>query len=287
MNGAVVPPTVLASILASTTVGGATGAAGILAAQAVAAWRWARLKLAAGLAGTAVLVATFVGVTIEHERSKTLASIAKLRVQAKNARESQQALQNISGSPAGGVQESVQGKAELKILQLRAADALSSEGISNAMVAFTVWIDGKLEDHFDLVTDGSGRCDISYAPRASRLDASVLVAGWAARGATWPADGIPGIASEYTLRLERTTNTIGGRVIEPDGSPLAEAEIWFSGGSMGDSAQRERLREHFGSFTSVPAARTDAQGRWMIGFIPPRHSGFNISVAHPRFARIA
>ena len=287
VNATAVPAPILASLLASTTAGGAVGTAGALAAQAIAALHWARLKLATALAAAAVLVVTFVGIVIQHERSKSPASTPHQRAQTDNgaAREHQQALQNNSALPSGAAQESAQQKLGLKILKLRAVDAASAEGISNAMVAFTVWIDEKLENHFDLVTDESGHCDIPYATRAVRLDASVLIAGWAARGATWPAEGVPGIASEYTLRLERTTNTIGGQIVEPGGHPLADAEIWFSGGPVGDSAQRERPREHFGSFTSAPAARTDSDGRWIIRFVPPRHSGFHVSAAHPQFAK--
>jgi protocatechuate 3,4-dioxygenase beta subunit len=117
------------------------------------------------------------------------------------------------------------------------------------------------------------------------LDGGVLVQGWAARFATWPSEGIAGIPGEYTLRLERAPGTIGGQILDARGWPLPDAEVWFQADGTGDSSQRERPRERFGFLHAVPVSRTDAQGRWSIGLIPPRHPGFGLWARHPDFAQ--
>ncbi|MCI0540766.1 MAG: sigma-70 family RNA polymerase sigma factor [Verrucomicrobiales bacterium] len=271
-----VPGTVLAGITGAARAITATDSAAALASEALAAWRWARLKLAAAITATALLVTSFITITIGRPNKQSTAELSPAPPPA--------AASSIQNVAASGIQEPLAGNSELNILRLHAVDAATGEGLPNARVASTVWAGESVEDHWDLVTDASGRCRVPYAPGTRRLDVGVVVDGWAARFATWPSEGVTGIPGEYTLRLERTTATIGGQILDLDGQPVANADIWFQGGEAGDSAHRERPRERFGFLHAVPAGRTDAQGRWTIGFIPPRHPGFFLVARHRDFA---
>ncbi|MCI0536004.1 MAG: sigma-70 family RNA polymerase sigma factor [Verrucomicrobiales bacterium] len=275
---AAIPETVLAALTLTGPITTSPGAAA-LASEAIRAWSYTKLKVVAGLTAAVVLVTAIILVTADR-RSNQSASPLPIATSQPSA-----SMPPPGNAEASNVQVLTRKDAELKILRLRAVDAANDEAIPNARVAFTDWSGGTVEDHWHLITDASGRCDIPYPLEAGRLDVGVFVDGWAAKFATWPSEGLAGIPGEYTLRLERATNTMGGQILDAGGRPLPDAEVWFEAPGTGDSAHRERPRERFGFLHAVPVSRTDAQGRWSIGFIPPRNPGFGLWARHPDFRR--
>ncbi|MCI0745270.1 MAG: sigma-70 family RNA polymerase sigma factor [Verrucomicrobia subdivision 3 bacterium] len=268
-----VPATVLASIATAATATASMPSAAALAADVIAAWRWSNVKIAAGIAASAAIAVVLISMLIDPrtDRKPAPAPIALPPIAAGD----------VPTPPAAPVR---QPEPQPNALRFRAVAADTREGIAGAKLSVNFVVGGNWEQRYDLVTDSNGWCIVPYPPETGRLDVGVFRDGWAARFVTWPAEGQPGIAAEYTLRLDRVTNAVGGWVRDPRGRPVANAEIWFGASGTGDSAHRERPRERFGLTHSPPVTQTDAQGRWSIGFIPARHPGFSLRARHPNFA---
>ena len=266
---AAVPSPLLSSLVSSLTL--SAGDSSTLVTQVINAWRWGKIKAAAGFAAAA-LVMTALLVTMVRPASRSNSA----------------ALRSGEGlaAPTTTLQATTAAFAVRngRSLRLRAIDDVSGAPITNAPVAVVAWSNDGLETNLDLFTDAFGLCDVPFPPQTGRLDVGVLTTGWSARFATWPSEGIAEIPTEYTLRLERTTNVIGGQILDPNGQPLAGAQVWFQARGTGDHAQHERPRERFGFLYAVPV-RTDAQGRWTMGFVPTRSPGFSLWTTHEQFAR--
>lgn len=93
------------------------------------------------------------------------------------------------------------------------------------------------------------------------------------------------IPAEYTLRVERLTNSIGGWLRDATGQAVANVEISVGFHGTGDASARETPRERIGSMGDAPVAKTDFQGRWICAVIPVRHDGFQIEASHPEFRK--
>jgi RNA polymerase sigma factor (sigma-70 family) len=264
-----------ANALAATT---ASGTAAALAGDTLAAWRWIKLKWCGGMGISGALLLTLLLATVNREITPNNATSAQWSPAADSTPDSPRA-----GRPAETV-IARQNNPNLRHLNLRVVSADSGEGISNAPVFLSVWRNEKIENHWNLITDAAGVCDVAYEPDAGRIDVGVAHDGWAARYATWPSEGLFVLPTEYILRLARVTNSIGGWIRDPQGGPLADVQVEFYGHDSGDSTHRERPRERFGFVRGIPVARTDARGRWSLAFIPPEHRGFQIEARHPGYA---
>ncbi|HEY2951481.1 MAG TPA: carboxypeptidase regulatory-like domain-containing protein, partial [Verrucomicrobiae bacterium] len=276
------PPATLVAALSANALAatGASGAAAALVNDAVAAWRWTKLKWLTGAGVSVVVTATLLLVTLDRDGGQSAAGQA-----------TPPPLSATDGTrSANGAEPATLASRDdpnFKHLNLRVVSADSGEGLSNAPVFLSVWRNQAVENHWNLVTDAAGFCDVAYERDAGRIDVGVLQNGWAARYATWPSEGLSSFPSEYELRVARVTNSIGGWVRDPQGRPLANVQINFQGHDFGDSAHRERPRERLGFADRVPAMRTDQDGRWSLAFIPPDHRGFQIEAQHPDFADTA
>ena len=83
--------------------------------------------------------------------------------------------------------------------------------VARARLSMNTVVGSKWEQRYDLTTDTSGKCRVPYSKGTGRLDVGVLSTGWGARFATWVMDRNP-IPAEYTMRVERLTNSIGGQL---------------------------------------------------------------------------
>jgi protocatechuate 3,4-dioxygenase beta subunit len=298
-RGFVVPAAALASALAANavkaapigltnSVAGAAFTAGTAAtaslpafvSETLAAWRWTKVKWAGGIGAIALIIVAVV--TIERfdaaERSRAdqpqTVETAKSTALVPSAATGQE-----PNAPALKTNQ-----VDVKFLRLRVVAADTGDALTNAPVALSVWTQGTVEKRWNLATDGSGICNVWYSSVTERIDVGVLASGWAARFAGWPSEGLRDIPAEYTLRVERVTNAIGGRIVDSFQRPVADAQVWFQALGTGDYAHRERATEGFGFVWEFPAARTDASGRWSLAMVPTRHPGFGIIARHPDFA---
>lgn len=278
-NATAATPAAVMVALSTNALAATNGFAGTLVNEVLTAWRLTKLKWA-GAALLIALLCTFPFWPKQNAGTEAQTRIADANDKSNVATTPAADLSGTKTQATAAVAWQADGSRSLR-LQVVAAD--SGEPVTNARVALNTVFESDWTNRFDLVTDGAGICRVSFPPNTTRIDLGVITDGWGARYATWPADGIPGFASEYTLRLPRVSNYLGGVVTDPQGRPLAAVDISFQGQDAGDASSRERAREHFGFITPLTVTRADERGRWRIGFVPDQHRGFQLEATHSEF----
>lgn len=275
------PAGMAAQIVArSLTVGASASAtAPLLVRETLNAWAWAKVKLVGTLA---IVGITGLGLvwSLTPENPEPNSTYLGDEINSLPSATTETASASISPAPLPVARSGE------RFLRLTAVAKETGEPISNARVALNVVSGGEWLQRYDLATDERGGAAVPYPVGAVRIDVGVLAWGWAARYVTWHPDRDDPIPADYTLRLERTSDTLGGWIRDSDGQPLAGAEVIGRLGQTGDASNRETPRERFGFQGEAPLARTDRNGFWTAGVIPrASHEGFELWARHPGFSK--
>lgn len=249
-------PVPFAMAVATKAIAGAsavTGALPTLVCEVLNAWHWAKLRIAG--ASLAVGIVT-VALLITFVSSRQMDSRGNSNLRAK-------AVSNFTSTNAGELAAdissaltNVANSRQEKVLIFHAVAADTGEPVGRAILSVNTVANGKWTQRYDLTTDTSGKCRVPYPKDTSRLDVGVLSTGWGARFATWVIDRNL-IPAEYTLKVERLTNSIGGQLRDEAGQPVANAEIFVSFRGTGDASARETPRERIGAMEEAPVTKTD------------------------------
>ncbi|MGD0537771.1 MAG: sigma-70 family RNA polymerase sigma factor [Verrucomicrobiota bacterium] len=295
-RGVAVGGTVLAGLMAEQTVQALpvglaasvlkTAAAGIsassvlprLAQETLDAWRWAKFTLTGGVAvslcGLAWLCVVLAAHTPAISNSKSSPEHVGPPVEAST--------RTAAVPPAARSHPSTRTKEHAMRFRVLAKD--SGEPVGGARLAVNTVGDDGWKQRFDLSTDDTGSADVPYPPATMRLDVGVIASGWVARFATWRTYLDPAIPTEYTLRVDRATNYLGGWLRSKDGRPVADAVVEMEFG-ISDMAQEENPRERPGFLSAAPVAKSDRNGWWTCALIDPRSRRTpGLRVRHPDFA---
>lgn len=273
-------PEITASIVAKVIASGSAGA-GILTplvSQTLNAWRWAKLKLAG--VGVAVGTAAIVLVILVSPKAPIQPGSSDLAVLAADtglttaATESSE-LRSISRrQPVPN-----------RTMHFRVVAADNDEPAAYARLALRTVTNEEWKERFDLATDETGGCELPLGGGLRRVDVGVIASGWEGRFMTWVTDRDGEFPAEYTLRVQRVTNSMGGWVLDETGAPVAGVEIWMQWGGGGDHSARETPRERPGFFTDAPVAISGSNGWWSCSVIPPQNDkSYSLSARHPGFA---
>lgn len=276
-------PVPLAMAVATKAIAsGSVAAAALptLVSDVLNSWHWAKLKLvgaslAVGIIAASLIVTFASPKQIDPREDSNLRASAAFNFTPTNADKSVDVPSLLTG---------VGNSKQEKVLIFRAVAADTGEPVGRAILSVNTVANGKWTQRYDLKTDTSGKCRVPYPKDTLRLDVGVLSTGWGARFATWVMDRNP-IPPEYTLKVERLTNSIGGQLRDEAGQPVANAEILVSFHGTGDASARETPRERIGAMEEAPVAKTDFQGRWICVVIPTRNEGFEIHASHPDFRK--
>ncbi|HMJ89495.1 MAG TPA: sigma-70 family RNA polymerase sigma factor, partial [Candidatus Acidoferrum sp.] len=199
-----VAPAALVSELAcaalSTT---ASNSALGLTSEVLRAWFWKKLAWTASVGLLAV-----AGLTVIVFQSRDLDALASTA----SLSSATEASSNAVARPVTPNQDAMETEVTNRILQLQVVAADTGEAIKNARVVRSHFGGSEPRKRFDLRTDASGRCAVPLPPGVTRLDVAVFAPGWSTRVAAWPNAESSGIATDYTFRLQRVTNVIGGRI---------------------------------------------------------------------------
>ncbi len=276
-------PTGLATTVARSAclAGSATPAAlPSLVRETLSAWRWARIKLAVALTlgVVALVILLSPGKSAKPVRAASDTQQPSTGLAASRPRRASPAL------AAGNAARPQKPAQSILFLHVIARD--TGEPVDSAQLALNTVVNGEWRQHYDLVTDAHGIAEVAYPAGTTRLDVGVLTWGWGVRHATWvPANQDP-IPGEYTLSVDRVTNSMGGWLRDAQDRPVAQAEIILNFPGPGDFSNQEMPRERFGLMgASQPVvARTDAQGWWTCAAIPAaNHGPFQLTARHPDF----
>jgi protocatechuate 3,4-dioxygenase beta subunit len=109
----------------------------------------------------------------------------------------------------------------------------------------------------------------------------VRAPGYAPMRAFWSnRDGADPMPETFTFAMGKAIK-VGGRVIDEDGDPVADATVNFSAGDIATQTGRRAESSFY-----AEEYKTDAQGRWECDIAPPRINSGSFRVDHPHFARV-
>src|SRR5438874_3030393 len=118
-----------------------------------------------------------------------------------------------------------------------------------------------------LIADRRGGCNSAYSSDTTWLKIDLRLDGVADTRLDWKFDRGDVIPENYVVRLDRAV-PIGGRVVDPDDKPVAEAKVsWGQGDDFGmrKPPQYHELMDRRGRVeTSTIEVITDAEGRWHL-----------------------
>jgi RNA polymerase sigma factor (sigma-70 family) len=142
-------------------------------------------------------------------------------------------------------------------LTLKIVTADSGQPIPMVPLDSTVWVKEKwFADGF--VSDRFGNCEITYPSNVTELQLVTRKDAFADTQLLWHPPKGEMIPANYLLRLDRGV-TIGGRVVDADGNPVAGAEVGWN--HFDNPASLAVPQSHrFGWVTAI----TDNDGRWTL-----------------------
>jgi len=272
-------PALAASIhaLAGTTAGTSGTAAAVerLVEGTWQAWRWTRWAWVAGASVVGVAIMTWVGMLLSGERGLRSENPSALRAATE---------QNIASLSTAAVGRTPAADTR-RVLVFRVVDRATGEGVPEARLAIQSVVQGDWHNDFDQRTDASGFAEIRYPADTARMDVGIFENGWVARYASFRPFQDDAIPAEYTLRVVRSTTTMGGWVRDEDGQPVVGATIRIAFDGTGDSSIQETPRERVGCpIWRAPVATTGTEGRWSMTITAPGPVGYSLTARHPDFA---
>jgi RNA polymerase sigma factor (sigma-70 family) len=281
-------PIGLAGEVAAAVAGKAILAAIVptLVQETLSAWRWTKAKVAAfTLAG----IATAIFITLAARPSVSAPGATRPAVSLTGGSSNTVvATARPGGSSSASIIPGPIKKAKTTTLKFHVVAKETGKPVAGARLAIVKWVVGakgpRVETSYDSFTDEDGVCAVSLPRDVGRLDVGVFSAGWAARFATWKPMQDDPLPAEYTLQVDRVTNSIGGWLRDGGGNPVGGAKVWIEFGGIGDAAWRETPRERVGVMFAAPAATSDKDGNWSCAIIPGQNPGFRLEARHPDFA---
>jgi RNA polymerase sigma factor (sigma-70 family) len=263
----------LATVLASHAVG--AGPAGLAARVSHAAFASvaagggadgllhpalapAKAKLLIGAGGAAVVLGfLFLSGRLNTDRGRAFATNPLTTPQEARAPSAR-----AGGGPAGAVDPAsldLAATSNQMVLQIVAADL--GRAVPNVGIDYWLWA-GTDTTHKALQSTRFGRCVVPV-PRdtATKLLLVAQVDGFADTRLEWRPDRGETIPGEYRLCLARAA-PIGGRVVDPEGRPVAGAQVSFN--NRVNTAEETWPESRSFSWPFYVTAVADSEGRWAI-----------------------
>jgi len=258
------PVAVAAGVLKAASVAGMSAVLPQLVRDTLQAWRWAKLKLAAGIivvSATCLIVATNTGPwRTGNAKPESPSDRGVLPTeQANNADTPSRAKRNEKAAVAAPIDKS---------LFFVVRDSETGGTITQAEIHVNYVVAGQWIQRDDLATDVEGICQVPVpSQNLARIDIGALKNGYEEKFITWrPAAGDQ-VPLTYTLRLGKAA-PIGGWVRDESGNAIPDAEIIVQFDGTGDSDTREPGGERLGFNGDLIAARSDREGRWACSVVP-------------------
>jgi RNA polymerase sigma factor (sigma-70 family) len=148
------------------------------------------------------------------------------------------------------------GSAELRLSIIAAEDG---RPIPSASVEYRAWSGRTFQGQKTLIANQLGVCDVNYPTDTTELQLTTRIEAYADTRLLWRPPNGELIPTNYVLKVERAV-LIGGRVLDPDGNPVAGAKVGWNH-EEGESSLMHRPESHDFSWIEVT---TDQDGRWQI-----------------------
>lgn len=290
-NAVKAAPASLANGTAAAAVKFGAGAAATLPAltqQALQAWHWTKIKWATAIAGSAAMLTAVIVTHAPQKQSTTATTKSPSTQTVVSAPIVTPATKTAANAASPGTVSTKQASAAsaANVVHFHVADRATGKPVPYARLAVLTVTSGNWNTSYDFETDASGNCDIPLIQDLGRLDVGILSSGWAARFASWRIDRDKEFPTDYTLRVDAVTNSIGGWLRDEDGNPVPNARIEAASFSAGDAFWSESARERFGFTGLFQVATTDQNGRWNCAVIPLDNPGFDLEAHAPGLPQV-
>jgi len=256
-NAVGIAPVQLATKVARTAIAAsAAGGASVFIAKVLAL---SKAQLATG----AIAIAAAAAVIISAQRSQHVrveaTSPTALRAST-NVSKAMAAASNavLSQTPAD---EAATGSQRLDgpVLHLEVVAKESGRPIAGASIQYRAFSGDGFQGQKQLRANRFGVCDIRYPSNTTELQLVTQIEGLADTRLLWNLPNGDVIPTNYVVKLDPAV-PIGGRVVDPDGNPIAGAKVGWSQ-EQGAITTKRPPESH--DFTGVQAI-TDQDGRWQI-----------------------
>ncbi|HEY1490067.1 MAG TPA: carboxypeptidase regulatory-like domain-containing protein, partial [Verrucomicrobiae bacterium] len=144
------------------------------------------------------------------------------------------------------------------VLHLTLVSAKDERPIALVPVEYRAWSGQKFQGQKELTANRLGVCDVSYPSNTTELQLTTRIDGYADTRLLWRPPNGDVIPTHYVLKLDSAV-LIGGRVVDPDGNPVAGATVGWN--HEDGPSTLPRPESHDFSWIQVT---TDADGRWQI-----------------------
>lgn len=162
-------------------------------------------------------------------------------------------------TPTVGPANSTNGNLSLTIL----ADD-SGQRVPDVELDYWTWVRGNVNHHKPLHATRAGICEVPVPEGTTELILVSQIDGFADTRLQWHPDRGEKIPAQFKLRLTRATQ-IGGYVEDPDGKPVAGAQVGFN--NQVDPALDAQIETDDFGWPFWITATTDEQGHWQINRI--------------------
>jgi RNA polymerase sigma factor (sigma-70 family) len=230
---------------------------------------WALVQLAKSfsfkiLAGGAVVVAA-LWLCVQHRSHSAiepLDNVSSVRRLAGPSLSSKPALSESSIRALVPQTSDIDPTGQVLLLKIVAAD--SGKPIPDVEIDYWPWNDRNVPHGRSIQATRFGVCKVPVLDGITELSIVTRRDGFADTLLDWHTDQGEQIPAEYTLRLARAVS-IGGRVVDPDGNPVAGAQVEFN--NNGNPALQEGPQNDDFGWPFWITTTTDSQGHWQINRI--------------------
>ncbi len=146
-------------------------------------------------------------------------------------------------------------------LHISVSDVASGQALAGVQFETWAWVGTKVRKEDGHWSDAAGECSLPVGADVTRLILVSHLDGYAETRLEWHRDRGEEVPLAYNLRLKRAV-AIGGLVVDPDGRPVAGAEVGFNANP--DPLQETRPETSNFSWPFWVTATTDGAGRWSI-----------------------
>ena len=277
-------PATLAVTVLKASLAGASASAVLpqLARETLNAWRWAKLKLAAGIGAVSVTAVVVTVNTVPWTAHDTTRSASADNAVSSAAQTSEAPAEPASNATAatsvinlrGAGQETASGRTiDLQVVQAQTAQPLA--GVEIGVQGENQQGNGR--------TDEQGHCRIELPDQdPESLSVTAQKDGFVPMRVDWRTRyGAIRLPQEFTFTFEPAT-AIGGIVQNDQGQPIPDAAVFISG-MRASSMTGVTEQATFDIPQSQSKVMTDGQGRWQFDLAPAGLSSVSIRLAHPEY----
>ena len=271
----------LVSTISTTALAPAAAGSSALVAEALNAWRWAKIKAALGLGMGAVAVALLIPMALpfaRQSRATTVSATVALAPAAPALAEPTTASVDNPLAGTGPASIEVGGQTiTMHPLQITVLDAASGSPIAGANVRHDLMVSlANLSTPLPPVkTDSNGIVTLQVPDpipqrdaRMAQFNVQVNANGYASRTIGWlctTGDVLSMVSNQYTVRLEPGT-TLSGTVVDENGHPLPGVQV----GALGNGYRGySQSMDQSGKVTSPPEKRVEDYPKFFVSIEKP------------------